>query len=93
MFTGAEDPSNQAASPPDFLFVGGCNRSWTANSSASAGVTLSGDIERVLPGRRNEKAEDLVGEVDWVRVKSGGRSTAVLERWWPRVAGGGGSDQ
>lgn len=80
IFTGADDPSNQAANPPDLRFVGDCARSCTTNSSASAGVTLSGDKDRVLPGRKKEKAEDLVGDEDCVRVKRGGRSTEVLER-------------
>jgi hypothetical protein len=81
IFTGADDPpSNQAARPADLLFVGDCDRPWIVDSSASTDGTLSGDSERVLPGRRNEKAEDRVGEKDCVRVKSGGRSTAVLDR-------------
>ena len=81
IFTGADEPpSNQAANPLDFLFVGERKGSCNANSSASAGVTLSGDKERVLPGRRNEKVEEAVGEKEGARVKSGGRSVAVLDR-------------
>ena len=87
MLTGSEQPLNQLASFSTFpdVFPGSATSSGgvrpTSNSAASLAVTLSGEMERSLPGRRKgRKVDDLVGEDDGVRVKRGGRSTAVRER-------------
>ena len=82
IFTGSEVPSNQLASLsalPDFCFIDPSSVLSTANSAASDGRTLSGDIERSLEDfRKGRKVEDLNGEIELIRVdETGGRSTPV----------------
>lgn len=99
ILTGSEQPLNQLESFSTFpeVFPGSATSSGgvrpTSNSAASLAVTLSGDMDRSLPCRRNgRKVEDLVGEEDGVREKRGGRSMVVLERWCEtRCEIGGGS--
>jgi hypothetical protein len=92
MLTGSEDPSNQDASPlatAPLVFGRSIASSFTSYSAASSGETRSGDAFRLVDLIEGRKAEKRVGEVDDVRVTSGGRSVVVREREWPRSAGGG----
>lgn len=90
MLTGSDEPSNQLArclTPPGLCLLDGSCAS-TSNSFASF-TALSGELVR-LERSEGRNVENLVGDADAVLVCSGGRSAAVLERWWLREDVGGG---
>ncbi len=86
MLTGSEAPSNQLASfatdAEDLCLCMEGPAPSTSNSAASLTETLSGDADQLAERNEGRKVENLVGNDDWVRTKSGGWSTVVLERWW-----------